>query len=442
MNIVVGKLGKKFYVKKEKWTIQSGDQEVIATLVVLAYMNRDVNFYVLGKSDISDLTEAEYDEYFPNHNVIDIWKDFSIKDYAIEDMYKFPVDWFESHNIHIDFGYIHAGPISSVNVHNHSTSIRNPENKCITTAMANRYAGPMIHYLNISNIPYVVLGEDPRYFPLVARDLYNRPLKYLSSVDDQKEVRYNPSYLTLDEIRKTEYIVNVDYDRLFLVLEDPSKLYDYKKHTKQHMIDVYTNKGTPQLAKKKLEIFSEYIFKYFDDSKIFGYWDEEAAGPYINRVENIPMIEMNDRLYKTKYTLMVSYNNKSGPSSKLWKMVWFGIIPFCHPNYDIGINQPVHPFLRVKNGKEFYEKICKLESDPTLFNEILQYQSELLNDSYFNGEFVNKVFHTIIKEYMDVVLPPSSLPIGKFVKESTLLNGSKMNFKEKEKPVSDIFDLF
>ena len=143
---------------------------------------------------------------------------------------------------------------------------------------------------------------------------------------------------------------------------------------------------------------------------------------FLPRVENVPMIEMNDRLNKTKYTLMVSYNNKSGPSSKLWKMVRFGIIPFCHPNYDIGLNQPVHEFLRVKSGKDFYEKICKLESDPEFFNELLEHQASLLDDSNFNGLFVNSVFAKTIRECMGVRLKLSELPVGGFKKESTLLN--------------------
>ena len=422
MNIIVGKLGKKFYVKKEKWTIQSGDHEVIANLIVLAYYNKDVMFYIIGKSDVMDLTAEEYAEYFPNANVVDIWKDFSNKEYTPEQMHNYPVDWFAKNNVTIDFGYLHAGPISSVNMHGMTLSIQKPGEICKTTTMAKRYAAPIIHYLNVSGIPYVVLGEDPRYFPLVARDLYNRPIKYLSSVDDKKEVKFNDSYMTLKQTTKTEHIVNVDYDRLFLVLEDKEKLLNYKKYNKEFDIDVYTNKGSAALAKKKLEIFNEYIFKYFDDAKIFGYWDEESAGRFLPRVENVPMIEMNDRLYKTKYTLMVSYNNKSGPSSKLWKMVWFGIIPFCHPNYDIGLNQPVHEFLRVKSGKDFYEKICKLESDPEFFNELLEHQASLLDDSNFNGLFVNSVFAKTIRECMGVRLKLSDLPIGGFKKESTLLN--------------------
>jgi hypothetical protein len=45
------------------------------------------------------------------------------------------------------------------------------------------------------------------------------------------------------------------------------------------------------------------------------------------------------------------------------------------------MNQPVHPFLRVKSGKDFYEKVCQLESDQKLFSEILEYQSNLLDDN-------------------------------------------------------------
>ncbi len=441
MNIVVGKLGKKFYVKKECWTMQSGDHEVIANLIVLAYYNKDIKFYVLGKSDISKLSEQEYLDYFPNKNVIDIWKDFDNKKYPAEKMYNFPLDWFTEHQVKIDFGYLHAGPISTVNVAEHSHAVRNPKEICKTTTMANRYAGPMIHYLNETKIPYVILGEDPRYFPLLARDLFNRPLKYLSSVDDEKHVSYNPHYFSHERIEAYEKIYNIGYDRFSLVLEDKERLFDFKKYKKEFMIDMYTNQGSESLAEKKLKQFEEYIFKYFPEAKIFGHWDEKCAKQYFNKVENIPMSSMNDRLYKTKYTLITSYHNKTGTTAKIWKMIWFGIIPFCHPNYDTGLNQPIHPYLRVKSGKEFYEKVCELEANPTLKQEIIDYHITILEDSYFNGLYINNVFRNTIHEFKLIKLPLSKLEPGKFIKESTLMDGYVLNKPTIEKQTESIFDI-
>ena len=440
MNIVVGKLGKKFYVKKDKWTMHSGDHEVIATLVVIAYYNKDVSFYVLGKSDISDLSEKEYKEYFPNENVIDIWKDFDSKKYKPEDMQNFPIDWFTENNIKIDFGFLHVGPISSVNVANKTYKVTDPKNIAITTTMANRYAGPVIHFLNESGIPYIGLGEDPRYFPLPARDLFNRPIEYLSSIVSEKEVTFNKGYFTNDKQTKKEKIINIGYDRFSLVLEDRNRLFDFKNYEKKYMIDIYTNQGNVSLAQKKLDIFEEYIFKYFPDAKIFGHWDKECAGKYFNKVENTPMSKMNKRLYETKYTLVTSYHNKTGTTAKIWKMIWFGIIPFCHPNYDKGLNQPIHPFLRVKNGKDFFEKVTKLENDPDFKEEIINYHIDVLNESYFNGEFINNVFQDTIKKNLGIRLVKSKLEPGKFVKESTLLDGYILNKEKKES--FDCYKLF
>jgi hypothetical protein len=397
-----------------------------------------VKFYVLGKSDISKLSKQEYEDYFPNKNVIDIWKDFDPKKYDATKMYLYPVDWFNEHNIKIDFGYIHAGPISTVNVAEHSLAVRNPKDCCKTTTMANRYAGPMIHYLNVTKIPYVVLGEDPRYFPLPARDLFNRPLKYLSSVEDSKHVSYNPDYFQQDRIEDYEKIYNIGYDRFSLVLEDKARLRDFENYKKEYMIDIYTNQGSESLAEKKLKQFEEYIFKYFPEAKIFGHWDEKCAKQYFNRVENIPMSSMNDRLYKTKYTLITSYHNKSGTTAKVWKMIWFGIIPFCHPNYDTGLNQPVHPYLRVKSGKEFYDKVCELESNPELKQEIIEYHINILDDSYFNGLYINDVFRAIILEFLHVDLPVPDIEPGKFIKESTLMDGYVLN-KPNHKITQSVF---
>ncbi len=411
MNIAVGKLGKKFYFNRNKWTIDSGDSEVSSLIITLAALNPSKKFFIIGTNDFSSLSKEIKEKYFPNNNVIDVWKDFDAKKH---DRINYIIDYFNEKKVSIDFGYLHLGPVSQVNIPEKSYQLKSGEIAKVIN-MSKLYCGPMVHFLNESKIPYVVMGEDPRYFPIPARDLFHRPLAYLSTQNIEVKTKFAKEYLSKDLVSIKEQIINEEYDRWFLVSEDIEKVYDYKKYKKTNFLDIYTN-GNGSAGEKKFKIIKEYMHKI--PFYCLGKWSEELIEEqYKKYFFNLPMVDATDRLYRTKYTLMFHFED-GFPSSKFWKMINFGIIPFYHKSMDSQKNQPVHEYLRISSRKELVEKINFLESNPQFYNQILEFHSSQFKKEYFTGEFVNNIF----LKYLSKVTKTNNKETNKntFYKESVL----------------------
>lgn len=414
MNVAVGKIGKKFYFSSKKWTINSGDSEVTSTLITLAALNKNINFYIIGLNDLDSFSKEQRKEFFPNENVFNVWDTYTKSD----DRTEFVINFFRKNNIEINFGFLHAGPVSQVNIPEKSYTLKSKEIAKVIN-MSALYCAPVIHYLNVSNIPYVVLGEDPRYFPLSARDLFNRPIGYYATYNTSCKTKYANGYLSTEIIEKNEEIKNIFYDRFFLVSEDFNKIGDYKKYNKDILIDIYTN-GNGSTGVKKFKIINDYM-STFKDMKVYGKWNDNIVSSpnYLD----VPMIDIVDKLYRTKYTLMFHFE-EGYPSSKFWKMIYFGILPFYHPNMDTQRHQPVHEYLRVKSKKEFLEKIEYLEKNPDFYKEIQDYHLSQFKKEYFDGCFLNEKFHEIVSSKVRYKRETDSVD---FYKESVLLKKADTN---------------
>lgn len=396
MNIVVGKIGKKFYFDKSKWTIDSGDSEVTNQIIVLANTFPDINFYVIGINDLDKFKDSMH-KIFKHDNVINVWADYTSKEHK-DQRQDYILNYFKKHDISIDFGWIHCGPISYYNIPEKSYKLSEP-GLAKPNVMAQNYAGPIVNYLNLSGIKFVALGEDPMYFPFTAKDLHNRPIHYLNSLDKDILAKYYPQYLAKELVQKTEKLKNVGYDKLFLTSE---KIPDRKMEPRSiNEIVIFTN-GNGTKGKKKLKIMRDYFNA--QPMKIYGKWEDkfiEANEKYT--FENLPMINMVDKLYDIDYTLMFNFE-EDFPSSKFWKMIYFGIIPFFHKSYDIAKSQPVHPFLRINSPWDLEKKIKQLNEDPALKNEIREYHYNIMKEEYFNGNFLRDIFIEEIRIATDVKL--------------------------------------
>jgi len=432
MNIVVGKLGKKFYMRKKAWVIDSGDSEVATSLIVLAKKHPEMHFYVIGISDLDTFTPEEMIDYFPNENVTYIWKYYQKAKH--EPRWEYPLQYFKEHDISIDFGWIHAGPTGAVNIPERTYIVKDIEKKVFakTITMALMYAGPVIDFLNQSGIPYVMVGEDPRYYPCRARDLYNRPLMYLNTYNDFLYAKHALGYCTTELNMNKERLIDAKYDRWFLASEKMPDRSDIKRDI---LLDVYTN-GRESSGTKKLKIIKEYLTS-FSDMVIYGKWSEKLIeeSPEFT-FKNVPMIDLVEEMYRTKYTLMFHF--KEGyPSSKFWKMIYFGIIPFYHYKMDTQKNQPVHEFCRVRSAEELKTKIAELEADPTKFKEIQDYHYDLFTETYMNGELIDDIFIHLINSKTELKAATNN---DSDYKRVSVLNHDLSNLNKSDGG-TDVFDI-
>jgi hypothetical protein len=85
-------------------------------------------------------------------------------------------------------------------------------------------------------------------------------------------------------------------------------------------------------------------------------------------------------------------------TTKFWKMIYYGIIPFFHPLYDGDQIYDVPSILRVSCPEQMWERIKWLDANPEEYSRTLNEIYSLLKDELFNGDYiVNKLNDSVQK---------------------------------------------
>ena len=320
LNIVFGKIGKSLSFRQGKWGMIGGDHEAPALLSMLAQMNPNINFHIISKSDWKDLTSAEKLQHNGNGNIFDVWENWNTKDGF--DCTKWPLHVLQ--NTKIDFGIIVSGPTGFSTIPNAMMTLDN-DRVAKPSMMSERYVGPITRFLNESKIKYMEIGEDPRYYPIAARDLFNRP-EYICGTRDvakHRSVEIIDGYFgTVKEISLPVRDYRVSH--MFMAME-PSDKRLKEPGTRQNLMSIYSNGLRNQGGMQKFPAIKQYVLDQFPDATIFGEWPEDTPGikPYLSRIKPTPMIELIDQMYDTKYAFMIPIQ-EGWPTSKFFKHLLFG----------------------------------------------------------------------------------------------------------------------
>ena len=397
LNIVFGKIGKSLSFRQGKWGMVGGDHEAPALLSMLAQMNPNINFHILSKSDWHSLSADEKLKHNFNGNIFDVWETWNSKGKI--DCVKWPLHVLK--NIKIDFGIIVSGPTGFSTIPDAMMTL-DGDRVAKPSMMSERYVGPITYFLNESKIKYMELGEDPRYYPIVARDLFNRP-NYICGTRDVAQHR------TIEIIEKyhgpvKEISIPVrDYrvSHMFMATEPAEKRLSVPGERK-NLLSIYSNGLRNQGGMQKFPAITEYVFNQFPTATMFGEWPEETPGikPYLDRIKPVAMIDLVDQMYDTKYAFMIPIQ-EGWPTSKFFKHLLFGIIPFFHPYCGTDYYGDELPeFLCLKSAKDFKDKIEYLESNPKAYLKLWKQCQSMLRDEYFDGSYFNDI---ILNEICDQV---------------------------------------
>lgn len=414
MNIVIGKFGKSILFDDTHWTSPiGGDNEPSNYYKALFKYNPDWNFYIIGKSDYSRLNSSLKKKINVNNNVFDIWE--NKKPTLINDPHLIPIE--ELKNIKIDCGIFFSGPAGNANIPGKVKVIQKGKEGQIAKVleMFSNYCGPIIHYLNETQIPYFTITPDPRYHPVRARDLFNLSKFSLSQYNSKNE--YKVKHIKSYENQEWE----IDSIPLYYSRIETTFLYERKQYNmfveKSKLFTIIMNEGGNG-GLLRGEFLEKFILnsnsEYLKNVEIYGKWDEQWAKKYKQFKGTILFNDLDKYLLNTKYTFIVPIL-KGWVTAKFWEMIYFGVIPFLHPYYDEQNHLKCPEFLRVSNQKELEEKIEELEHNKGLYITLFKELQDMLKNTYFSGKhnvnitrmainkLINTKFELITDEEIDII---------------------------------------
>lgn len=385
MNIAIGKFGRSLAFDKDKWGLTGGDDAPIKLYVHLANNYPQHNFYLLGRSDISRLSDKSW---IPS-NIIDMWGSYSGK----ETPYKWIIE--NSKDIKIDVGIFFAGPVGSVNIPDVNVLRNDPKKEAKVLLMFKNYSAPIFHYLNVKNTPHFIINEDPRYAPMLCRDLINDEAFQLSQfkgILKQKKIKsYDEPNIVLPKM--TEF----RYSRVETIHMIGENKVDWRNIDKTNRMMLVLNEGGRGGHGGRGPTVEEWILNHDSSVKVYGKWKPEWQDKYPGNFIPTKMSDLTDDMFKTRYTLIIPVQ-KNWVTAKYWNSIEYGMIPFFHPTYDTQHNLKVPDILRPKNPQDMWRTIEELDNDPEKFKKLQQYLWLQLKDEYYDGSFIRNLMSESVKE--------------------------------------------
>ncbi len=408
MNIVIGKFGKSTLFDDKNWISPGGgDNEPSKFYCALARYHPDWNFYMIGKSDLKRIKPEKKKQLIPHNNIIDVWTD--LKEISDQERIEYVSNFLK--NIPIDIGIIFQGPQGCVNIPNKIKVIQKRKIGQLAKVleMFLNYCGPMVWYLNESNIPYFTIVPDARYHPGRARDLFNISKAALSQYNkkDWGFVKHIESYENQDELKKsTTPLIYAGIETTCLYQMNKP---DISKIPKSEMLSILMNEGGNG-GDRRGPFLQEFILdnSYLDDNiknttSIYGIWKQDWHNKYSQFKGPIKVTQINDFISKSKYTLL-GVTATGWITAKFWESILNGVIPFMF-DYDTQHHSKVREFLWVKSPKDFAEKIFEVEKDPELYKDIINELQGKLKDDFFNGKHINNISIRTINKILNIDIP-------------------------------------
>lgn len=413
-SIACGKIGKSILFNPSQWGAIGGDNEAPIFYENLFHKNPDITFYLLGISDYSRLDRHMRDRINKYENVIDCWEGFSTwtkNKPDLEDKYRrqyYLEEWAKTAP-KIDVGLLFAGPTGTSNVVGKSRLMNDPTSLASPIEMLAKYSGPVIDYLNTHrDMPWVMLLNDPRFFPANMRDMFHRPAVVLSQYSEKIEHRTTKDYAdpTTDivkvnsEYKAVETIFLIGKERGKAIVDTPATLSSFFDDAPVHedgkkdiKFMIVCNEGRPS----RYNDLKKYILDHVEDVDIYGKWSDEIVNNDKRFKGPKKFNDLQEMLPRVKYTFCIPIK-KGWVTAKFWEMAHYGIIPFLHPTYDEQNNLKCPEFLRVTDSKDLYKKIEFLENNPEAYDTLCKNLDSMIKDSYYDGTYLNDLTIQTLKE--------------------------------------------
>lgn len=416
-NIVIGRTGLTIKFKGIKIGTQTACDTDMMVYSMLSQMNPDFNFYFIGPTDLHKLTEEEYNEIFPYHNVFSAWTNDIRKSKDFSKIIKY----FENNNIKIDFALINTGGSSQACVPDFYPKKDGSKRSLLLSQLY--YMAPYVYTLNKLGCPVYCMADDARNVLLNFRDLYNRERKVFTQANYKLKTITHITSET-DFTLKTDLIdcIYAHIERIDLIgmpdnwkdrIDINRKL---KSNKENHLLVISHGNGCKKINSNltiknlRFQGYKEYIIDNFKDtiynkSKIYGKWTNDIYEQYPNNFEDKPMIELNDILKDARYSLVYS-QIPNFVTVKPWEMIANGIIPFIHPDYDPEHILGLPEYVYLKNPDDLKNKIIELDNDDKLYLNILNKCLDCITKEDRDGTYINNFIMTNIANDLGFTYEP------------------------------------
>ena len=400
-NILIGKFGKHISFDSNKWGMVGGDSESAILISCMAQCYPDVNFYIASRNDFQKIDSHTRNAINKNSNLFNIWEKY---DSQIDNQ-SWINHYINSNDIKLDFGLFYGGPSSGSTIPNSMYLITEPDKTATPMSSSKRSVGIITKFLNDTGLPYVEIGEDPRYLPVQAKDLFNRSKKVLCVKDNITfSIKHIKEYLSREIIETTIPCSDIGHSYMFLMNEDKNDLLEEPGERKTKINVAMHCTASQDGSVNKWNLVKNFILDPFPETFIYGKWDEKIiAGEHQNQFKETPMTDLHDVMYDTKYTLAIGGSKTWGTQSKFWKMLIFGIIPFLDPDNENIFGAP--EFIQTKDAKDFIEKVNFLENNHDEYIKLWNECQELIHvRGLWDGSIFFNNLGTEISNIFDIQL--------------------------------------
>ena len=400
-NILIGKFGKHISFDSNKWGMVGGDSESAILISCMAQCYPDVNFYIASRNDFQKIDSHTRNVINKNSNLFNIWEKY---DSQIDNQ-SWINHYINSNDIKLDFGLFYGGPSSGSTIPNSMYLITEPDKTATPMSSSKRSVGIITKFLNDTGLPYVEIGEDPRYLPVQAKDLFNRSKKVLCVKDNITfSIKHIKEYLSREIIETTIPCSDIGHSYMFLMNEDKDDLLKEPGNRKTKINVAMHCTASQDGSVNKWNLVKNFILDPFPETFIYGKWDEKIiAGEHQNQFKETPMTDLHDVMYDTKYTLAIGGSKTWGTQSKFWKMLIFGIIPFLDPDNENIFGAP--EFIQTKDAKDFIEKVNFLENNHDEYIKLWNECQELIHvEGLWDGSIFFNNLGTEISNIFDIQL--------------------------------------
>lgn len=416
-------------LKFKKKTIQrfDGTLEYYKMLWTLVRNPAISHVMLLQKSDWGDLNDLEKIEFDPRGVLFDPYSDeegFSRasvtpgkhEDIQLSPKYKNFYEHFkDKHNLDTAILFTGMGYFTNNSIPNFLGAVRIKNHKTRVQWVTYNYCSPIIHFLNMTKIPWYKVALDPRYVKDVfrMRDTMNVPKEIISQYTQDCTWESVDSYEGNEWKVDTETVKHVKLqatgiEKLARIGENLYNPADDRPI--KFLLPIMQSKyGQGAGYDDRLEMLKEWVFKYDTNKEveIYGKWSDDVIKGYEDWFKGmLHHEEVDKKLRQTRYTLVKGIRD-NWSTGKWADALAAGVVPFMVPEYDTqySVVEKDH-FIRVKSPEDLYRKMKFLDENPEKRIKLVKgLQYKLLKDAktgIFVYDILNKSFE---RTGLDIKLP-------------------------------------